>query len=146
MKFTRERPKTQHILVTGQSDQQPIEFVGVFRTFDKEKLTELKAKISSIQGLNDGDIVYDEIADEIFVGWANVPGRETIWVTDDDGQSLECTAERRAELLTWPSVTYCLVNAFYRAMFSESLSLGNLPPSPGNGFKQRVAAASRPTT
>ena len=146
MKFTRERPKTQHILVTGQSDQQPIEFVGVFRTFDKDRLSELKTKITDIQGLNDGDLVYDEIADEIFIGWANVPGRESLWVTDDEGQPLECSDRLKAELLTWPSVTYCLVNAFYRAMFSETLSLGNLPHSPGNGFRQRVAAASRPTT
>lgn len=146
MKFTRERPTTQQILVTGQSDQRPIEFVGVFRTFDKEKLAELKAKIADIQGLADGDLVYDEIADEIFVGWANVPGRESIWVTDEDSKPLECTTDLRAELLTWPSVTYCLVSAFYRAMFSETLSLGNLPRSPGNGFRQRVAGASQLTT
>ena len=145
MKFTTNRPKAQHILVTGQSDQQPIEFVGVFKTFDKEKLKELKTKISEIQGLTDGDQVYDEIADEIFVGWANVPGREGIWVTDDDGAPLECTPERREQLLTWPSVTYCLVNAFYRAMFSETLSLGNSPRSPESGFRQRVAKASQTT-
>lgn len=141
MKFTTERPATQQIMVKGQSNQRPIEFVGLFKTFSKEKLAELKARITEIEGLADGDLVYDAIANEIFIGWENVPGKEEFWVTDNDDNPLECTDKLRAELLSWPSVTFCLVSAFYRAMFSETVSLGNWPRSRGNGFRQRVAGA-----
>lgn len=147
MKFTTERPKTQQIIVKGQSDQQPVEFVGVYNTFSKEELADLKARIASIEGLADVDETYDEIADLIFVGWTNPPGRQDLWVTDpDNNEPLECTEERKRQLMEWPSVNFAIVMSFYKAMFSETLSLGNLQASPGNGFRKRVGAASKPTT
>ena len=152
MGFTFKRPEAQFLKVTGASNGQEFTFVGKFITLDSDdQRSEMEARVDAAVRLSEENHqakvfrqACKSLADDIFLGWANRPGDpESLWVTDEDGNPLDCTEEKRKEMLSRPSVAWWIVQAFRENEMSREVALGNSGRLPGNGFRRKVAEATR---
>lgn len=147
MGFTFKRPEDQLIRVTGQSEGQPIAFVGRFKTTatgaDRDALSR---RINDALATQDRTVFSHElqaIAAEIFLGWVNRPEDDrSEWVTDEAGQLIEATPEQVRAMLAFPGVAMAIVSAFNEQEFSREALVGNSKPSGGNGFRVEAARAA----
>jgi hypothetical protein len=148
--FTFDKPATQEIVVTGNSDGRDIQFVGVFHTYTEEDLKgiykELEEALDGANFTQNHSALY-ELADRLMIGWVNRQTDDASWwVTESDGVTpLECTPELKAQMLGQGCVAACIAAAFYQARQTPQARLGNSPTSPSRGFASAVRAASPPS-
>ena len=147
--FNLEQELTEfHYLVSGQSNQQPVSFLGRFKAYGTdEEIDEVVQRISSEfeadpNGVGPG---MRKLAAELFLGWANPDGQEDLWVTHGDGTAMDCTPKMVAVMLGKPGVAIAVTKAFQEARFgTEPAKLGNSESSRRNGFRAQVRKASPP--
>jgi hypothetical protein len=136
-----------HYPVKGQTNQQPVSFMGRFKAFDDDE--EIDAVVERINkeaakdpnGLGKG---LRRVAEEFFVGWTNPEDDESLWVTHGDGSAMDCTPDRKAAMLKKPGVAVAICKAFQEARYDTEAQLGNSVKSRGNGFKDQVRKATPP--
>ena len=143
--FHHEIPK-ETLYIDGEDS--PI--MAVFRTCaTNAELDDMIVGLRSLEGEfreNLGERINErmqEKAKEFFVGWANPPGREELWVCSG-GKPVDPTPELVANFLAIPVVAPVLCAEFLSAVTSRRPQLGNSKPSRGNGFGSLVKAAETP--
>ena len=136
-----------HYPVNGQTNQQPVSFMGQFKAYEDDG--EIDAVIERINdetakdpnGVGKG---MRKVAEEFFLGWTNPEKDQSLWVTHLNGSAMECTPERRAAMLRKPGVAIAICKAFQEARYATEAQLGNSESSRGNGFMAQVRKATPP--
>lgn len=85
-----------------------------------------------------------ELAEKVFVGWVNPPGREDLWMTSADGSVLDCNPVDLQRFLEKISISMQICQQYVSIVVSGGAALGNSKPSPASGAPPD-AVAPNPT-
>jgi len=141
MAFYLDKPADLiHIEVSFSLGDEQCRIIGVFNPLPTNK--EMDAFIKKVRGIQrdfeaneDYELLQNlkESAESVFVRWVNPEGRPDLWVTNKDGQPLECTDKWREEFLARRGVPSALCEGFIASINSKAASLGNSGRSPASG-------------
>jgi hypothetical protein len=148
MSFCLDENLTEfHYPVKGQSNQQPVSFMGRFKAYqDDEEIDAMIERINDETAKDPNGVGKGmrKVAEEFFLGWTNPAEDQSLWVTHLDGSAMDCTPEGRAAMLKKPGVSIAICKAFQEARYATEAQLGNSESSRGNGFMAQVRKATPP--
>jgi hypothetical protein len=149
MGFTLTKaPKYKEIIISGNSGGSQFNFWAKCRCYSVSEFKELTETIQDeygddVVGSDNGNV---PLADAILVEWINKPDQPGLWLQDEDGNGLEFTPERKAELLNEEGVAFAIFHSYKRSCYDTDglIGLGNSSVSRKSGSK-KITPAPRNT-
>ena len=141
--FSGDKKGFKEIEISGVSNGNRFRFLAKCNCFSVSEFKELTDRIqeeceNDVVGSDNGHV---PLADAILVEWINDSKRPDLWLQTSDGEPVEFTEERKAELLNEEGVAFAVYVSYQKSRYNAEAILGNSEVSrkPGSS-KTRPAA------